>query len=153
MGPWSSVEGHATTYFWDMPVDDNAFISLRNVDGCTAWLHASCTEWKNLFSLEIYGRDAKLHIEGLGGSYGVERLYHYRMLPAMGPPDTVIYEFPRGDASWALETKVFMEDICLGRIPVPGLREAKATLEVVETIYARGGSSQSTTALATEATL
>lgn len=153
MGPWSSIEGHAATYFWDMPVDDNAFINLRTSEGLTAWLHASCTEWKNLFSLEIYGRDAKLHIDGLGGSYGVERLYYYQMLPAMGPPDTVIYEFPRGDASWTLETQEFVEDIRLRRVPVPGLREAKATLEVVETIYARGGSRQSSMALATKVSI
>ena len=39
-----------------------------------AWLHVSCSEWKNLFSFEIYGRDGKLAIDGLGGSYGTERL-------------------------------------------------------------------------------
>ena len=50
----------------------------------------SCTEWKNLFSFEIYGRDGKLQIDGLGGSYGVERLTCYRMLPEMGPPETTI---------------------------------------------------------------
>jgi len=147
MGPLSSIECHTATYFWDMPVEDNAFISLRTADGLTAWLHASCTEWKNLFSLEIYGRDAKLHIEGLGGSYGVERLYHYKMLPEMGPPDTVIYEFPCGDKSWALETEEFVEDIRLHRMPVPGLREAKATLDVVEAIYARASARPSSMAM------
>jgi len=135
MGGWNSVSGHAATYFWDMPVDDNAFISLRNAAGKTAWLQVSCTEWKNLFSLEIYGTLGKLHIEGLGGSYGVERLYHYRMLPEMGPPDTTIYEFPRGDESWVLEGREFIEDILLRRAPVPGLEEAKATLQAVESIY------------------
>jgi len=147
MGPWSAIEGHTATYFWDMPVEDNAFISLRTADGLTAWLHASCTEWKNLFSLEIYGSDAKLHIEGLGGSYGVERLYHYHMLPEMGPPDTMIYEFPRGDMSWALETQEFIEDIRLRRTPVPGLREARAILDVVEAIYTRAGCRQSSMAM------
>src|SRR3954471_11056389 len=62
LGEFSNVEGHATTSFWDMKVDDNAFLSLRTKAGQTAWLHVSCTEWKNLFSLEIYGRDAKIAI-------------------------------------------------------------------------------------------
>jgi predicted dehydrogenase len=57
LGEFASVEGHATTSFWDMEVDDNAFLSLRTAVGQTAWLHASCTEWKNLFSFEIFGRD------------------------------------------------------------------------------------------------
>jgi predicted dehydrogenase len=143
LGDFPSVHGHATTYFWDMPVDDNAFMQLRNRDGCIAWLHASCTEWKNHFSFEIYGRNGKLRVEGLGGSYGTERLYHYQMLPGMGPPDTVIYEFPRGDDSWSQEMGEFMEDIMLKRTPVPGLREAKAALSVVREIYRQSGRSGS----------
>jgi predicted dehydrogenase len=135
LGDFANVDGHVTTSFWDMPVEDNAFLSLRNSAGATAWLHASCTEWKNMFSLEIYGRHGKLHWEGLGGSYGVERLTYYKMLPQMGPPETTIWEFPRGDDSWNLEMREFFEDIRLNRIPVPGLHEAKRALGVVEAIY------------------
>ncbi len=139
LGEFTQVDGHATTYFWKMPVDDNAFLSLRNAAGNTAWLHVSCTEWKNMFSLEVYGRDAKLHWEGLGGSYGVERLTYYKMLPQMGPPETTVHEFPRGDESWKIEMAEFFEDIRLQRTPVPGLKEAKAALKVVETIHAKSG--------------
>ena len=140
LGDFVQVDGHVATYFWNMPVDDNAFLSLRNREGKTAWLHASCTEWKNLFSLEIYGRDGKLHMEGLGGSYGIERLHHYRMLPQMGPPETTIWEYPRGDESWRIEMQEFFEDIRLKRTPVPGLKEAKAVLQVVEQVYAKAES-------------
>jgi len=137
LGEFMKVEGHAATYFWQMPVDDNAFLSLRNAVGNTAWLQVSCSEWKNLFSLEIYGRDAKLHWEGLGGSYGMEKLTYYKMLPQMGPPETTIWEFPRGDESWKIEMDEFFQDIKLKRTPVPGLKEAKAALAVVEKIYAQ----------------
>jgi predicted dehydrogenase len=140
LGDFSSVDGQAATLYWNMPVDDNAFLNLRTARGQVAWLHASCTEWKNLFSFEIYGRQGKLHIEGLGGSYGVERLTYYKMLPEMGPPETTVWEYPRGDDSWRLELSAFEEDIRLKRTPVPGLKEAKATLEVVERIYARSAS-------------
>jgi predicted dehydrogenase len=135
LGDFAEVDGHAATYFWDMKVDDNAFLSLRTQSGQTAWLHVSCTEWKNLFSFEIYGRDAKLSIDGLGGSYGVERLSYYRMLPEMGPPETTIWEYPRGDDSWRLETVEFLDDIRLRREPVPGLPEAIRVLDIVEHIY------------------
>jgi predicted dehydrogenase len=81
MGDFPQVAGAAHTYYWDMPVDDNGFLMLQNRDRKTAFLHVSCTEWKNLFSFEIYGKKAKLHIEGLGGSYSVERLSFYKMLP------------------------------------------------------------------------
>ena len=138
LGEFTKVEGHAATYFWQMAVDDNAFLSLRNAAGNTAWLQVSCSEWKNLFSLEIYGRDAKLHWEGLGGSYGVEKLTYYKMLPQMGPPETTIWEFPRGDESWKIEMDELFQDIKLKRTPVPGLKEAKAALAVVEKIYQGG---------------
>lgn len=139
LGPFTQIEGHASTLFWDMAVDDNAFISLRNELGRTAWLQVSCTEWKNLFSFELYGRNAKLQIEGLGGSYGVERLHYYKMLPEMGPPETLIYEFPRGDQSWKIEMNEFLEDISLNRAPHPGLEEGISTLHVVEEIYKKSG--------------
>ena len=139
LGEFAQVDGHAPTYFWNMPVDDNAFLNLRNAAGRTALLHASCTEWKNLFSLEIYGRDAKLHWEGLGGSYGLEKLTYYKMLPQMGPPETTVWEYPRGDESWRIEMKEFMEDIRDKRTPVPGLKEAKAAMKVVEMIYRQRG--------------
>jgi predicted dehydrogenase len=139
LGEFSVIDGHAVTYFWDMPVDDNAFISLRTSDGRTAWLHVSCTEWKNLFSFELYFRQAKLHIEGLGGSYGVERLTYYRMLPEMGPPQTTIFEYPRADESWARELLEFTNDIVTRRTPVPGLVEGKSILRIVETLYAKSG--------------
>src|SRR5208283_1740504 len=29
LGPFTKVEGQATTYFWNMPVDDNAFLNLQ----------------------------------------------------------------------------------------------------------------------------
>jgi len=135
MGDFARVDGHVATYFWKMPVDDNAFVSLRTASGQTAWLQASCTEWKNLFSFEVYFKRAKLHVEGLGGSYGIERLYYYKMFPEMGPPETVIYEFPRGDGSWSLELDEFLADIDSKRPPVPGLREGIRTLQIVEEIY------------------
>jgi len=147
LGDFATVEGHATTSFWDMKVDDNAFLSLRTAAGQTAWLHVSCTEWKNLFSLEIYGRSAKIAIDGLGGSYGPEHLTFYQMLPQMGPPETTVFDFPAGDESWRLEVEAFVEDIRLGREPVPGLAEGIRTLEIVETIYQRSGFPVSTAKL------
>jgi predicted dehydrogenase len=122
-----------------MPVDDNAFLSLRTVKNQTAWLHVSCTEWKNLFSFEIYGRHTKLHIEGLGGSYGVEKLYHYQMKPEMGIPNTKVYEFPGADESWKVEMNEFQRDVQLKRKPDAGLAEARAALQIVAEIYQKSG--------------
>ena len=74
------------TYFWKMPVEDNAFISVKNPQGSIAFLHASCTEWKNMFSLEVYGEGGKLDINGLGNSYGTETLTFHNMKEHLYPP-------------------------------------------------------------------
>ena len=135
LGDIVNVQGFASTFYWDMPVEDNGFMLLRSARQQVAFLHASCTEWKNLFSFEIFGRLGKLQIEGLGGSYGVERLIYYRMLPQMGPPEITSWEYPMRDTSWDNEFGDFLEDIRLQRRPSADLYDARAALQVVEHIY------------------
>ena len=139
LGEMTEVDGFAHTYFWDMPVDDNGFMLLKTAKKQAAFLHASCTEWKNLFSMEIYGKLGKLDLSGLGGSYGLEKITWYRMLPEMGPPDTTSWEYPMGDDSWAVEIAEFFDDIRLNREPAAGLDDALAALKIVETIYRESG--------------
>jgi predicted dehydrogenase len=135
LGDFTRVRGRIATYFWRMPVEDNSFMLLETERGQVAFLHASWTEWKNLFSFEIAGRMGKLEVSGLGGSYGTERLTYYRMLPEMGPPVTTSWEYPMADNSWETEWACFLEDIRLGREPRPGIEDAQAALRVVERIY------------------
>jgi len=139
LGDFSEVDGFAHTFYWDMPVDDNAFMLLRTEDQRTAFLHVSCTEWKNTFCFELYGHNGKLQVDGLGGSYGVERLTWYKMLPQMGPPETVSWEYPMYDNSWQVEMNQFRQDIELGRQPQPGLIDAVAVLQIVESLYDKSG--------------
>jgi predicted dehydrogenase len=139
LGDFVEVDGFAHTYFWDMPVDDNGFMLLKTATKQAAFMHVSCTEWKNTFSWELYGRDGKLQVDGLGGSYGVEKLSWYRNLPEMGPPETTIWEYPMADNSWQSEMTEFLQDIRSGRDPSAGLHDAIAALAVVETIYTESG--------------
>lgn len=139
LGEITEIQGFAHTYFWDMPVDDNGFMLLKTAKKQVAFLHASCTEWKNIFSMEIYGKLGKLDLSGLGGSYGLEKITWYRMLPEMGPPETLSWEYPMGDDSWAVEIEEFFADIRLDREPSAGLRDAQAALKVVESIYRESG--------------
>ncbi len=139
LGDFQRVQGLAHTYFWDMPVEDNGFLLLETAARQVAFLHASWTEWKNLFSFEIFGRDGKLEVTGLGGSYGTERLAYYRMRPEMGPPETTTWEYPMADVSWEAEFAEFTDDIRLGRQPAAGLGDARAALQIVERIYEESG--------------
>jgi len=123
------------TLFWNMPADDNCFLALRSVSGQLAWLHASWTEWKNTFSFEIFGRDGKLVIDGLGGSYGEERLTFYRMLPQMGPPETTVFNYPGQDHSWQAEFEDFAAAVNDDRRPCGDIDDAVANLAIVDEIY------------------
>ncbi len=139
LGDFSEVQGFAHTYFWDIPVDDNGFMLLKTAKKQVAFLHASCTEWKNLFSMEIYGKDGKLDLSGLGGSYGVEKLTWFKMLPEMGPPETTSWEYPMADDSWAVEVADFFEDIRLDRMSTASLSDAHEALLIIENIYKESG--------------
>ena len=137
LGDFTTVDGHAASFFWPGKVEDNVFLLLRTAAGRVAHLHASWTEWKNLFSFEIFGQTAKVAVEGLGGSYGAERLTFYKMKPEMGPPEIESWEFPGPDLSWDAELAAFAEDIRCGRAPDPGLADAAAALTIAQSIRAK----------------
>lgn len=139
MGDFASIHGHLATYFWNMPVEDNAFVLLTTASGGTAFLHASWTEWKNLFSFEICCRDAKLQVDGLGGSYGTERLTLYRMLPEMGPPETTIWEYPHEDRSWSAEMENFAAAVAGQPSRCADVSDGLAVLEIVDALYKEAG--------------
>ncbi|MCO5044063.1 MAG: Gfo/Idh/MocA family oxidoreductase [Verrucomicrobia bacterium] len=134
LGDFPHVQGYAPTYFWKMAVEDNAFMLLRTASGQAAFLHATWTEWKNMFSMEIVGRDGKLQVEGLGGSYGPESLTHYRMLPQMGPPETQRWEYPGSDDSWRIEFEHFVQAISGGDSFCSTLDDAQAALSIAQTV-------------------
>jgi predicted dehydrogenase len=123
------------TLFWDMKVDDNCFLALKNGSGNIAWLHASWTEWKNMFSLEIYGRDGKLVIDGLGGSYGPEKLTYYKMLPQMGPPETFVWDFSGADVSWETEFADFVQAVKTGGRATGDIEDALAMHKIIAAAY------------------
>lgn len=137
LGELTLAYGNAPTYFWPGRVDDNCFLALTGEEKRMAWLHASWTEWKNLFAFEIMGRDGKLTIDGLGGSYGTERLTLHRMLPQMGPPETTIWEYPFPDRSFADEFENFVAAVEGRAQPIGDINDAYANLAIVQAVYDR----------------
>jgi predicted dehydrogenase len=137
LGEFTGVYGLLPRFFWDGAVEDNCFLTLQAKSGAVAHLHASWTEWKNMFSFEIYGRRGKAAIDGLGGSYGTERIAFYKMSPRMGPPETTVFEYPFPDCSWDMEMKEFEAAIREGRRPVGDIRDALKNLSVIDILYER----------------
>lgn len=135
LGDFVEVFGKVPTLYWDMEVEDNCFLSLATETNKQAWLHASWSEWKNLFCFEIYGRDGKLQIDGLGGSYGTEKLTFYQMSEEMGPPEITSWEYPLPDNSWVTEMDEFSSAILENRQPVGNGLEALKVLMVIDEVY------------------
>jgi predicted dehydrogenase len=116
-GPLPLHSALLRTHFWDSPVEDNAALILGDSWSRTspwAMLHVSWTEWKNLFSIEIYCRNAKIQVDGLAGSYGAQRLRIYRMRPELGPPELEEVAYPDEDDSWRAEWEHFASVIAAG---------------------------------------
>jgi predicted dehydrogenase len=133
------------TQFWDTRADDNAALLLgdrESRDAPWAMLHVTWTEWKNMFSLEIYCRTAKLQVDGLAASYGPQTLRIYRMKPEMGPPDVEKLEYPKGDVSWVAEWEHFAAAVRSGDGSAPllgDLHDARYAWRIVEAAYERAG--------------
>ena len=89
------------------------------------------------FLFEIYGKHGKLAISGLGGSYGIEKVALYKMSSEMGPPETIIYEYPMLDNSWLIEIEQFYDDIALDKEPKSNLDNAISILKLIDQAYSR----------------
>jgi predicted dehydrogenase len=100
MGEFAEVTGVTANWIWKTDVEDNVFAILKSASGQVANLHASWTQWKNIFSFEVFGESGALVIDGLGGSYGPETLTIHRRQMAGGAPQTEVLEFEGPDLSW-----------------------------------------------------
>jgi predicted dehydrogenase len=156
LGEFEQVFGSIGTYFWGFSQDrsnrnleDNAFLSLRTETGRIAWLHASWTQWKNLFSFEIYGREGSLEVNGLAGHYGPQKLQITRRRAHGGPPELQELDFGSGkngntqDDVWTHEWAAFISSVVdhkearngkQGSLSASGL-DAWETLKIVEAAY------------------
>jgi predicted dehydrogenase len=126
--------GHLNTLFWDTKLEDSAFLLLEK-DKTVASLSTTCLEWKNVFCFEIMLKTAKIQIDGLGRSYGAEKLTVYEMSKKMGPPKVKEFNFPGDDFSWILENKAFFAKIKNADYGDTSLKEAKYVLDIINETY------------------
>jgi hypothetical protein len=103
-------------------------------------LHVSWTEWKNLFSLEVYCRTAKIQVDGLVRSYGPQCLRIYKMSAELGPPQLQQFDYPDEDGSWEREWASFAAAIAAAdeHLVCGGLSDAHYAWRQIEAAYADG---------------
>lgn len=136
-GKMEEVWGKTYRLFWKSKVEDSAFFILSNKKGQVAQLSTTWVEWKNIFSLEIMLKKAKIQIDGLGGSYGREKLTLYKMKPEMGSPDVEEFLCDEVDTSWRDENKIFFERIRNKMYSDTSIRDAEYVLSIIEKLYRR----------------
>jgi predicted dehydrogenase len=122
-------------FFPIQPLDDNGMIILRTRAGALCSLHSSLTQWKNLFSFEVFGAEGYLVVEGLGASYGTQTISIGRK-DYVAPFEDVVTEYRGADRSWQLEWEEFAAAIREGRQPLgngqDGLEALRITLAAYE---------------------
>jgi predicted dehydrogenase len=112
--------GYVQTAFWPIaPLEDNGFGLFRYGDGRVAQMHVSMTQWRNLFSFEVFCAGGSVTVEGLGGSYGVERLVVARRRSEGGAPEMAEVHFEGADESWAREWDAFLAAVARRRDGAP----------------------------------
>ncbi len=128
--------GVLQTAFWRIqPLEDNAFGLFRFPGGTVGQLHTSMTQWKNLFSLEVHAERGAVVVEGLGGSYGPERLTVIRRRPEGGVPETAVREFPAEDGSWAAEWADFVTATSSGEVARGSAEDGLAAMRMIDALY------------------
>ena len=135
LGDFNRIYGITSTSFWDIaPLEDNAFVLLQTEKGQTAQFHVSWTEWKNLFSFEIFGKDGYITVEGLGGSYGTERATLGKRA-FLEPFREETVEFRGEDKSWLTEWHEFTSAIQDDREPLSNGDDGLEVLRIVRAVY------------------
>jgi predicted dehydrogenase len=136
LGEPTQVLAQTSRHFWNFPeVEDNCFLLLKVANSMSAQIHVSWTQWVNIFSLEIFGRDGYLHLTGRDGHYGPQKLVWGKRQTSHGRPDEQVFEFPLPDDSWAREWEDFIDAVQTGRKPMGDTTDSMKTLELVEAAY------------------
>lgn len=131
LGDFTQVACFRKTQYWPFgELEDNAFMMLHTPEGKMASIHTSLLQWKNLFSFEVYGEEGYLEAEGLGGSYGTEKL-HYCPKRYFKPFEITTTEYRGGDNSWFLEWKEFASAIEHNRSPLGNAEDGREAMRLV----------------------
>ena len=142
-GDFDEIQGMVSSLYWRLDgIEDNVFVNMRNRQtGVVASLHSTMTQWRHLFSFEVFLERGHIVLNGLktqSGSYGDEILTvakNRATSPAATWEDEEKTIF-HADTSWTDETNYFLECIATDRPVVTGSSaDALRVMRVIDTIY------------------
>lgn len=140
-GDFDEVKAFVSNLYWKLDVEDNVFAILQNKNGVAASLHSTMTQWRHLFSLEIFLERGYIVINGLktpSGTYGDEVMTiakNRTTAPAATWDDEEEFRFNVNN-SWRSETDHFLTAIQKdGPVTVGNSQDALKLMRVVDKIY------------------
>ncbi len=141
---FEEVKAFVSNLYWKLDVEDNVFAILRNRAGVVASLHSTMTQWRHLFSFEIFLEHGYIVINGLlttSGTYGEEAMTvakNRTSAPAATWSDEEHFRFNVNN-SWRYEVDYFFDAITRG-VPVQWgtSQDALKLMRLVEKIYQEG---------------
>lgn len=142
--PFDEVQAMVSSLYWQTEgIEDNVFAMLRNREsGMCAQLHSTMTQWRHLFSLEVFMERGAMVLNGLktsSSTYGEEVLIVSRnrtTAPAVVREQEETFEYPV-DRSWEAEVEEFRDVITGAATQRHGtIEHAMMLMKLVDAIYA-----------------
>jgi len=139
---FDKIKSSISNLYWKGDVEDNAFVILENSKtGISASLHSTMTQWRHLFSLEVFLERGYLVLNGLktsSKSYGKEILTiaKNRSLPPSALWTKEIINEYRIDKSFEIETINFINAI-KKNLPISSSnsKDGLEIMKIIDKIY------------------
>jgi predicted dehydrogenase len=141
-GKFDQVSSFISNSYWKGDIEDNVFAILKNSqNGMSASLHSTMTQWRHLFSLEVFLSKGYMTLNGLRTSsktYGDEVLSiakNRTTAPAATWEDEEKMTYHE-DKSWRSEVEMFFDAIEQDKdVSIGNSQDALNVMETIEAIY------------------
>ncbi|NQU34180.1 MAG: Gfo/Idh/MocA family oxidoreductase [Bacteroidetes bacterium] len=141
-GDFDSIKAEISNLYWNLEVEDNAFVILKNSEtGMLANLHSTMTQWRHLFSLEVFMEKGYMVLNGLNTStmsYGKEVLSiakNRSSAPAAIWEDEIKTEYSDNN-SWRYEMEHFFTAIDNDtEVTIGTSQDALQLMKIMDKIY------------------
>lgn len=141
-GDFEEVKASVSNLYWNLDIEDNVFAIFKNKNGQAASLHSTMTQWRHLFTLEIFLELGCIILNGIktsSNTYGDEILTisRNRSLPPEAKWDDEEKITFHDDTSWKRELTMFVDAVRHDKaIEVGNTNDAFKLMRLVEKVYA-----------------
>ena len=141
-GDFDLVKADVSNLYWNLDIEDNVFaIYKNNRTKVVASLHSTMTQWRHLFSLEVFLEGGYMVLNGLktsSGSYGEEKLSiaQNRSTAPVATWEDEVHEIYKINKSWESEISHFISAIKNNnKIKVGNSNDALKLMRLIDLTY------------------